>query len=697
MLKNFLFTAIRTFLRNKTFTFLGIIGLTLSIGSVIAIYTIINFHTNFDQHQVNYNSIYRSITRFEKDNQTKWYHSVPSPLSKSIKENVLGVEAVSNVYLTSLQLSVKEQEEVPKKIFQRRVAFVEPAIDSILSIHWLAGVPKFNSKSQVAISATVADKLFNLQGDFEKAVGREIELANTKRMYVSGVYEDFPKNTDYPFMVMSAFENQSILDENFDESNWGKLNSRTECLMKVRSGAQIEAIESRIVELFETNKLHEDLFVALEPLSDVHSGGHGNFSGIGFQLKYFIMSYAMIFVLIIIGCVNFVNLSTARAINRSKEVGLRKIMGGTRFYLILQFLIESMLLVLVALGFGFFLADQIIVGFNTMIGNSELGLYNVSVADWILFSLVTVGMLTIMSGLYPAILLSSFSPINALKIKASNIDKQYKIPVRKILVGVQFAFSIVLLFISVVMFYQIDFMKDQEVGFKSDGVVNLKLPSNNYERNVTLRNEMFKISQVSNISLCIGSPIANLNRTGSVYNAELGPEVSSEVNVKYVDENYLKMFDIDLIAGRNVLPSERNSRQVIINERLVKMLRFQSPEDALGKIISPTVSEEFKYTVVGVIADFKVNSLRKESPPVLMRYHTDQMKNMAILVNTQSNRDMQLAINEIEGAWDRIYPDEIISYSFLEESVANLYSFEEVMVNSITFFVFIFFSCKLFF
>lgn len=689
MFYNFLLTAYRTFLRNKTYSLLGILGLTLSVSCVIAIYTIINFQSGFDKHQENYDHVYRVISHFEKGEEDFRTATVQHPMSKALRGQVSGIEAISNTYLWSAQVSISKNDGTFKKLQQKHVGFVEPEITDILSINWIAGTPDIENKVAVMISKTTAKRYFDITDNFVSVVGKEIILGNEHRLIISGIYEDFPKNTDFPFEIMTAYDNQEGINNYFNKGkNWAGLNGGTECLIKANSDANIADLKNAIGKVYNQHNLIDGFSVDLQPMSTVHTMPYGNYSGITFDAKYNLISIVMMFFLALIGSINFINLSTARAITRAKEVGIRKIMGGKRSYLILQFLTESLLIVIVAFIIGFFLADQILLGFNELI-NSNLSLADVAFLDWTIFTSGSIFLVTLLSGLYPSLVLSGFTPLSALKIKASNIDRQSVIPTRKILVGMQFTFSIILVFGASVMFYQINYMKNEDPGFITDGIINVVFADADFEKQKAFKTDLLSSGKVKEVSFCLSSPMSGSNNTGKYYSTESDSESEVEVNVKAIDENYIQLFGIDLISGRNLSVNDQENRNIIVNKYLVKEFKLGTPQEAIGKSIRNNIAENTKYKIVGVVSDFHASSMKNELVPVFFKYDEDMFYQAAIKVNVQTKAGMKETVAAIEKSWEAVFPENLIEYFYLDQMMTNFYKFEEIMATSISFFVII--------
>ncbi|MDW3194696.1 MAG: FtsX-like permease family protein [Cytophagales bacterium] len=684
MLKNFFVTSYRSLLRNKAYFFLGVIGLSLGIACVVTLYSIIRFQDRFDTHQANYDQIYRLVGSYQIGDQSGMTATVPHPLADGLREDLTNVEAISNVYMLNDQVNIPTNDGRLKKIKQRRIAFVQPDMYDILTFDWLAGSPDITDPDAVYLSASTAFKFFETN-DYSSLLGRDINLANKHTLIVKGIYLDFPKSTDFPFEMVAGYEKQEGVNAYYGEGKlWGRLNGGTQCVLKINSGSDARVTQRDVNIAFEKHNQVEGFWLEVQALSDIHSGKVGNYSGVTFEPVYKIISYTLAILLALIGSINFINLTTARAIHRAKEVGIRKVMGGYRIDLIAQFLMETFLIVLIALGLGFILGEQFLMLFSSLI-NSTLSLADMPTVEWIAFAAVILVAMTLLSGLYPALILSKFSPVVAIKTRVSNIDQQSKLPIRKILVGLQFGFSVSLIIGAIVIFSQMRFMRDYDMGYQTDGIIQLLFPEPDLERQKRLKVRLESLPEVDQVSVHLGSPMANTNNTDRYFSPELGKDQDQQFNVKSIDENYLDLFELQLVSGRN-LRSNDPSDNVLVTEQALKELELGSPTEALGKELHAS-GWDGKYRIVGVLKDFNSFSLQNELIPVMMRYEEDGFYEMALKLS--SSAESSAALASIETIWDEVYPELLIEYNFFDQEIASRYQFEEVMAKGISFFVLI--------
>ncbi|WP_425392418.1 ABC transporter permease [Ekhidna sp.] len=682
MLKNFIITSFRTFSRNKTYFGLGLVGLSLGISCVIAIYTIVNFNSNFDTHQKDRDQFYRIVGDYHIGDESGTTSTVPHPLAKGLREELSDVVAISNLFMLNDQVNIPLPDDQLKKIRQEKMGFVQSDAFDILTFDWTVGGPESFGPDQVYLSESTAKKFYDVNSDFQSTIGRTIIIGNKHTLRVAGIYKDFPRKTDFPFTMIASYEKQEGLNPYFGPEIWGRLNGGTQCILKIHKDADPVLVQQNVNAAFKKHNVIDGYTLRLQSLNAIHTEPIQNYSGISFENHYKILSYSIAVFLAMIGAINFINLSTARAIKRAKEVGIRKVMGSQRIQLIGQFMMESLVIVLFSLLIGFGLADQILRLFGII--GFEISIAEIALMDWVIFSSVVVVGMTLFSGFYPAMILSGFSPLNAIKTRVSNIDRQSKVPLRKMLVGVQFGFSILLIISATVIFSQMKYMKSFDMGFKSDDIISMTFPEPDFEKQHRLQMLMEAEPEISGASLNLGSPVARTNNTDKYFNPEYSNEELITINTKSIDEKYLDLFDIQLISGRNISAQEPDGN-VLVTEKALEKLKLGNSQEALGKTIEASWGGKFK--IVGVVDDFMVRSLADEQTPVMLGYRKDGFYELAVNLSTYGKEDMQATLKKIESIWDQVYPNLLIQYDFLDEQIKNRYRFQDVMAKSTTFFV----------
>ncbi|WOK04857.1 ABC transporter permease [Imperialibacter roseus] len=696
MLRNYFLTAVRNFLRNKTYTVLSLAGLTLGASCVIAIYSFLTLQLSYDKHQSHLEQVYRVVSHWKSGDDDVKFATVPHPLSGAIKSEIPGIEAATNLYSLSAQVNIPQEGGALKKLKEEDIGFAYQDVFEILDFEWVAGssANALSDVNSVVISTATARKFFDINNEYDRALGRIINLGNKHDLVVKGVYQDFPKSTDFPFNMVAYYEAQEGVNAYFGEGKiWDRLNGNTQALIKLNSQTQESVVEAGIKDVVEKNNTLDGYSVFLQPLSQVHTTDYGTYSGMSLEPATIRVIVALAVLLIVISSINFINISTARAVKRAKEVGIRKVLGGHRPALIAQFLLESFIIVALAHGVSFLIADVMLGAAGDLI-DYPMTIKDVPLTNWIVFCAISITAVSLLSGLYPAFVLSGFSPLTAIRTKISNIDKQSKFPLRKVLVGSQFAVSIGLIMGTIIVIFQLDYFRSQDMGFRKDGIVTIQFPEPDLKRSEVLKTELLKHPEIAQASLNLGGPLASTNNTGQHFSPEKGEDELFTVNVKEVDENYLDLFDIKLLAGRNVNATDTYQRspegesiinqRVVVTETLIRKMGIFNPQEALGKLFQATWGGKFQ--IVGVVEEFNANSLHQEAVPVMMNYGPNGFYELSIALASTDPEAGQAAVAIISEEWEKVFPELLIEYNFLDQRVANQYRMEDVMGKVMRFF-----------
>ncbi|MES1225664.1 MAG: FtsX-like permease family protein, partial [Bacteroidota bacterium] len=412
--------------------------------------------------------------------------------------------------------------------------------------------------------------------------------------------------------------------------------------------------------------------LALQPLSEIHSDErYGNFRGTTFSKDLILALNLIGLFLLIIACVNFINLTTAQAINRAREVGVRKVLGGNRTQLILQFLGETGITTLLAL-IGSLVVVFICLPFlNNLLGIklSVLVLYS---AKFILFLIAAFFLVTFLSGFYPALVLSGFKSVTVLKSSAGGSNKG--ISFRRALVVFQFVIAQALIIGTLVVASQMDYFRNADLGFTKEAIINAGFPGDSLSRTKTdfLQSELVKIPGIQKVSFSTFTPSAGGGwytdlRTPANKNAATPDMI---VCMKPADTGYFRLYNLPIVAGRVYFSSD-TMREFVVNETVVKNLGFRTPEEAIGKLINTNGKT---CPIVGVVKDFHVYSLRDAIGPVVF----STMKNNYGLANIKINMSQaKNVIASMQNTWNKYFPDFVFEYSFLDQTIADYYKQEE--------------------
>lgn len=669
----------RSLKKNKTFAAINIIGLSLGIACGIVIFTIIRFHASFDDFHPDSARIYRAVTEFHSET-IDLTGAVPQPLGKALRNEYTFADKVGRLVSYANTLVAIPGEGVPKK-FQEEdgVAFTEPEFFDIFNFPLVKGDKRTALKDPNAalITEKTAIKYFGTAD----AIGKTIQVNNDITFTVTGILKDLPANTSRRQQVYLSYYN--LKDRNAwlaSDSSWGGVYSGSQCFVLMKPGFTQASVESQMKTLshkYYTGQDAEVFNFKLQPLHDIHFNTE---LGGGAVNKSFLWALGFIgLFLIITACVNFINLATAQALNRSKEVGVRKVMGSRRAQLFWQFIAETTLITLIAVllayGWAYLALPYLSRLFNAAISINFFQGWQLPV-----FTLALAVLVIFMAGSYPGLVLARFQPIMALKGKLS---QKYigGFSLRRVLVITQFAISQILIIGTIVIAGQMKYSKNADLGFDKDAIVMLPLPEGNQVKMNTLKNRIAQLPGVEKISLCYQSPASRSNNnTGPLYDNRAKEELWS-VNTKYADNQYVSTFNIPLVAGRNLFASD-TAREFLVNETFVKKLNLPSPQDVIGKMLSVNRGE-VSGPIVGVVKDFKNASSHNDIDAVCIATNANEYRSCAVKINMHQAKNTLASFEKI---WSETYPDYLYSYQFMDDRIADFYRMENILLQMIEIF-----------
>jgi putative ABC transport system permease protein len=669
MLKMYLLTAFRSLLRNKSYSILNIAGLSLGITCSILLFLVIQFELSYDTFHSKADRIYRVTMAYPNSEKASVEPSIYFPVGDVLQQNNPGIEAHAEVFVEEdPQFTIMRPNGDDAKYYLEdvRIAFVEPAFFTIFDFvpadeNLLQGLAEPNT---VVLTQGIASKYF----PGEDAVGKFLKLNNRLTAKVIAVIPDMPPNTDFPF---GAFFSYASLEKysTFDVTSWNFSFSYQNLYITLPENTDPAELEKQLnatVKPHMPERKAKDTNFVLQPLSDLHYNDElFNLGGRNVTMKYiFGMTLVGIFLLLT-ACINFINLATAQAIKRAKEVGVRKVMGSNQWQIMLQFFGETLCITILATFVSVILAELALPYLNDLL---ELKLsFNIFQNPQILLFLVLeVLVVTIFSGLYPALVLARFEPIAALKSKMA-VQQVAGFSMRSVLVVVQFAICQVLIICTLIVTEQMQYVFNKPLGFDKNGIIQIGLPREEAKKLMPYRHEMLQNPAVLNVSFATAPPSSDLTMgTGFFYDYS-SERIDVNANTKYVDEHYFETFDLKLIAGRTLSKSD-TTIEFVINETMRRKLGLENPQEALGKKISFN-SREY-YPIVGVIEDFHQNSLRDAVDPALLTsYHNHYFYATAKI----DLNNIEQATRHLEHVWNKAYPDDVFNYTFLDETIANFY------------------------
>lgn len=682
MLRNYFTIAIRTLLRNKFHSTINITGLAIGISACLIIYLIVSFELSFNKGINDYDRIYRIHSQFT-GTFSGLNRGAPTAIAPYIRSNFSGVQDVALFFCFGSKVDIPTPTELKKLENQKAIAIVDSNYFKVVNnYHWIIGSPAVLSKPhQTVLTESQAKKYF---GDVELSslIGKEIIYRDSLVTHVAGIVRDLPFNSDFSFtdFISTPTTEASWLKKNYNLEDWTSTNSGTQVFVKTASGEMQQTLSDQLPKLTKIYDEKSDWDATntfnVQPLSDLHFNsetGIFDFSRSATHLPTVITLIFVAILLLVIAAINFVNLETAQALRRAKEVGVRKVLGSSQGRLVAQFLSEGLLLTLIAIALALPLTEIGLNSFDEFIPEGVSLTFTV-VLPFLLLTLVFIGVL---ASAYPAFVLSSFKPALVLKNQTSASNSQSRTAfLRKILIVFQFSFAQVLIIGTLVVGWQIKYMLNKDLGFKKDAVIYFSTPWWEEEsKTQVFANELASISEISELSLSNDPPSSNGWSSQSVKLNNGKEEVSVNAFRKHGDSNYLNFYGIELLAGRNLQPSD-TIKEYLINETLMRAFGFARAEDALDNFI---IMNEQKFPIVGVVKDFHTKSLHDAIDPVMMANEVKNFNcfNIKFASAHQTGDQLKAGIEKIENAWKKIYPDAPFQHQFLDETIKNFYQTEQ--------------------
>ncbi|WP_242929017.1 ABC transporter permease [Pontibacter vulgaris] len=680
MLKIYFLTALRSLLRNKSYSVLNIMGLALGITCSILLFLVIKYELSYDAFHTKADRIYRLNVDSNYEDGVFKTTSIHFPAVGILRSNNPGFEKITQLYgEEGGQITVPGNGKVAPRFFREEagVGFVEPEYMDLFDFD-TGGQdirPLLREPNTIILTQSKADLYF----PGEEAVGKTVKFNNTLTLKVAAVIPDFPTNTDFPFAYLISYASLKNYSP-YDLTSWNSLVSNHTAFALLPEHSDVKAMEKNInttlrKHMPEKRKANE--VITLQPLDDIHfNADYGTYSQRTIS-KEVIWSMALVgLFLVITACINFINLATAQAIKRAKEVGIRKVMGSNQWQLMLQFLGETFIITLMATLISVILTELALPYLNQLLElKITFGIWNNPALQ--LFLALQIILVTLFAGLYPAFVLSRFQPITALRSRIS-VQQVAGISLRRALVVVQFTICQVLIICTFIVNEQMLYFRNKDLGFNKDAVVTSFLPQGQAIKLKALRHELLSNPAVENVTFGIAPPAGNITSLTNFGFNNSREDLPFQANLKFVDENYLDVFGLKLIAGRKFKDSENadandSTLRVLINETMRRKLQLKSPEDALGKSITLSGGRT-KGIILGVVEDFHQASLHDPIDPIFLVAQPQSYLYMMAKINVRHNKE---ALKHLEQVWYKAYPDDVFNYEFLDESIARFYQDEQ--------------------
>ncbi len=672
MLNNYLRIAFRQLWKHKTLSAINVLGLSIGFSAALVIWMMVYFDLSFDKFHPAADRIYRVVSE-----SPNWGMSsaVPLPVADVLSKEVSGLEKSALVYEFSPNIRIGGARE-QYHFMQKNVAFADVSYFDIIRYKWLYGSPAvLRAPDQVVLTEERAAQYFPGVPAGE-VIGRQLIYDDSLHLTVAGLVAALPGRTDFgfaEFVSMPTAHTHAGIREYIGIGRWNMTNTAANIFVMLRPGTTPEQINPQLARIpARYNEGDKDVYF-LQALPDFHfdrrfelpaGGRHANMTTL-YSLT------ALVVFLLLLGCINFINLQTAQAAGRAREIGVRKTMGSSKWKLIIQFLGESALLTIFAAALAIVFVPFILHMFDDFIPD---GVSMTLMKDWQVFIFIPllIAIVSLMAGLYPAFVMARFQPVLALKNNLHGVKGKTRL--RQILTVSQFAAALALIMATVIVSKQTRYALHKELGFAKDNRISMYKPRGSATMDV-LRRQLEAMPEVTATTYGFGAPLS-LGTTAT--RAALGNgalEDESAIEVKYVDTAYMNFYRLRLLAGRNLTPSD-TMREVVINETFARKAGYKKPEDALGQLLT---SGGNRYPVIGVVADFHAKSLREPIKPLMLtsgRSHGNMLH-----AAFETGTDLRAAIAKIEKEWAALYPGVPFKYNFVDETLENFYREETRLIK----------------
>ncbi len=664
MLKNYFVTAFRYLLKHKSYSAINVAGLAAGLCVCFFAFLYIQFEWNYDNFNTKAERIYRVVTDVQTSNGIT-YESSHGPLAAAIREACPEAEAVTHLFLD--YLIVQKDRDM---YGEEKVVYADSSLFNVFTLPLVRGNGKqaLNAANNLVLSETTARKYF---GDTDP-VGQTMTINGSIPAYVTGVMKDIPYNSHFRVDMLVS---KATLGESW-MNNWKRFFFYTYVLLPEKfDPAIVEAKLPSIVRQHLDQK-ESKYTLSMEPLKSIylHGKARGSRTGsivTGNITNLYVFGVIALFVLIIAGF-NFVNLTTAFSMQRAKEVSVRKVLGSERAQLVFQFLIDALLISTIAFVLALIAAVLLLPFFNELAGK----IIAVSVFDHINYLLLLLGVamsIGLLSGVYPALFLSGFKPLKGLKGRF--VTGVQGTVLRKGLVVAQFSISILLIVATIVVYSQLHYMQHQQLGFKKDHhiVVDFQFDARIINREEAVREQLLSVPHVEQVSLSSSIPgKANHQFPVKIENA-LGDIQEFQSDSYYVDYDFLKQYDVKIIAGRSFSRqfASDSTKAMIINEAAARSLGFTDAQEAVGKNFQQLGR---KGTIVGVIADFHFHSVREKVRPLTLLAGKYFMTFLTMEVSSDVTSE---TIQQLEAKWQQLVPGLPFIYFYADDAYDAQYISEE--------------------
>jgi putative ABC transport system permease protein len=672
MFKNYLKITFRNLVRQKMYSLISIIGLSVGITCSLLIMIYINQELNYDQFHEKANRIYRLGVETRRPKSHTSTVVTPFPVAPAFKMDYPEIESITRIYFAPKDL-IQYRE---KKFIEEKVIFAEPDFFRMFSFPLIKGkaADLLKNPNDIVLTTQVAKKYFA----GIDPIGKVITYKNKYNFTVVGVMENVPVNSHFHFDFVASFSslNKEMLGFSLDQ--WGLFTHLYTYVLlpeQLNVGDFSKKIKSFIKRYYQKPNETRELF--MQSLTSIHLYSH-----MGSEIEKpnsrsnLIILFIIAVLILIIACINYVNLAVAFSSKRAKEVGIRKVLGANRFKLMSQFMGESLLLTFLAMILSLILVEMLLPVFSSIIGRQVEFIYAKDLMFFTTVFLLTI-IIGVLSSMYPALILSNFKPIKILKgLTDSPKSTPLQVFSRQGLIAIQFAISILLIIGTLIVNKQLGFLRTTNLGFEKEQIIVLPfLTDLEIKKLKIMQTEIASNHNIVDSSTCLLPPISKDSLSTSVFpeGRKAGPKFYSNINS--VDDNFVNLCNLKIIAGRN-FPREIKSdysTAFLLNQTILHKLGYSSPEAALGKKLL-IGANDIEGTIIGIINDFHITSLHDKIEPLILLYYPDWIGRLLIKIRADN---ISQTLSFLERTWQKHIPDYPFRFSFLDEDINRLYLAEK--------------------
>jgi putative ABC transport system permease protein len=681
----------RTLIRYKLYTFINVAGLSLGICAVVAIFVYVSDELSYDRFHANADRIYRINVTNKFDTESHW-PTTSAPIAEAIRNDLTTTEKVARIYSREASIEVVSKTGGSTRFREENAWFADPEILETLTLDFIAGDPKtaLSQVNKLVIARSVADRYF---GSPEKALGADVLFEGSIPMTISGVYDDFPSQSYFEATAIAHFENYYDLEaENIQQylrEDW--IYNPLQTFVLLKPGVDPIDFEDQLLTLrdkYGDERVRKSSTYQLQKLTDIYLRSSFD-SGDQPRMQNIYVLASIGFVILIIACVNFINLANVHSLKRAREIGIRKVLGAQKRGLITRFLIETGALVLVAFVIGI-LALYILLPYVNLLSGKNFSISDL-VAWKILFGIAALFMVTsFLSGTYPAFYITRFNPVVVLKgLTGSPGSEGYFL--RKVLMTTQFTISIVLVVLSIVFWQQMEFISNKPLGFQTSNIITIPLfsdtPNSIFGGGVdgpmrarmnAFENELVKNAAVEGVTASAILPGTGFMVRALVWTDKIKESDNVLLAAMAVDYDFIQTYKMEVIAGRPFSKEAGTDhlQAFMINEQAVEQLGFEDPADAIGQHLGCLGKNG---TIIGVVRDFHFQGLQAAVTPMVLEVAAGKFQ--VFSVSLSGGTDLKSMIEVVKGEWDKAFPEKVFEFHFLDQALENNYNNERRMVN----------------